>query len=325
MIKSVENYIARNLKNKYYIFIIICFCIVFGLGIWKVLLPKTLSFLSDFFNTQTSKNLEQLDIYSITSDQMSDKNIALLWSKTIYTNIDKSVALPRVFLDYIPKNIDEYNTSTKKKLFISILLPVIILGNELILIDRELMKIAFLDKNVKNIQYYSKKYRIKNFKTINFFEISLSQMNEINEELLQKINIIPISMILAQAAIESGWGSSRFVKEGNALFGEWTWKKNSGLKPKDNKDAKFSVKVFDNILDSINSYMLNLNSHPAYKKMRHYRTITLKEGNVLSGYDTSNYLDQYAEIGYEYVLKVTSMIKNNKFDSFDNIKLEKLN
>jgi Bax protein len=71
--------------------------------------------------------------------------------------------------------------------------------------------------------------------------------------------------------------------------------------------------------------MLNLNSHPAYKKMRHYRTITLKEGNVLSGYDTSNYLDQYAEIGYEYVLKVTSLIKNNKFDSFDNIKLEKLN
>lgn len=156
---------------------------------------------------------------------MSDKKIALRWSKKIYTNIEKNIDLPRVFLNYIPKNIDEYKTSTKKKLFISILLPIIILGNELVLKDRELMKIAFLDKDVKKIQYYSKKYRIKNFKTINFLKVSSSQMNEINEELLQKINIIPISMILAQAAIESGWGSSRFAKEGNALFGEWTWKK----------------------------------------------------------------------------------------------------
>jgi len=256
---------------------------------------------------------------------MSDKNIALRWSKKIYTNIEKDIDLPRVFLDYIPKNIDEYNTPTKKKLFISILLPIIILGNELVLKDRELMKIAFLDKDAKKIQYYSKKYRIKNFKTINFLKVSSSQVNEINEELLQKINIIPISMILAQAAIESGWGSSRFAKEGNALFGEWTWKNNAGLKPKYNKDAKFSVKVFDNISDSVNSYILNLNSHPAYKKMRDYRTIAIKEDKILSGYDTSNYLDQYAEIGYEYVLKVTSMIKNNKFDKFDNIKLEKLN
>ena len=78
---------------------------------------------------------------------MSDKKIALRWSKKIYTNIEKNIDLPRVFLNYIPKNIDEYKTSTKKKLFISILLPIIILGNELVLKDRELMKIAFLDKD----------------------------------------------------------------------------------------------------------------------------------------------------------------------------------
>ena len=119
--------------------------------------------------------------------------------------------------------------------------------------------------------------------------------------------------------------NSQLVKQGNALFGEWTWKNNAGLKPKYNKDAKFSVKVFYKFSDSVNSYILNLNSHPAYKKMRDYRTIAIKEDKILSGYDTSNYLDQYAEIGYEYVLKVTSMIKNNKFDKFDNIKLEKLN
>ena len=129
-------------------------------------------------------------------------------------------------------------------------------------------------------------------------------------------------MMLAQAVIESGWGSSRFAKEGNALFGEWTWKSNAGLKPRDNLNANFSVKSFVNISDSVNSYMLNLNSHSAYKKMRDYRSLMMKNGEKISGSKMANYLDKYAEIGIEYVVKVTDIIHSNKFDKFDNIELE---
>ena len=129
-------------------------------------------------------------------------------------------------------------------------------------------------------------------------------------------------MILAQAIIESGWGSSRFAKEGHALFGEWTWENDVGIKPKENLDANFSVKKFKNLLESMNSYILNLNRHPAYKNMRSYRDLMNKTGNIITGYDTANYLEGYAEIGLEYVTKVTNMIRTNKLYRFEDIVLE---
>jgi Bax protein len=284
--------------------------------------------------TRYSINLQELDKYSLaldnlnfnkeslSSDQIFDTNIAIAWSNQILGNIEKSIPLPRTFLSQLPNDLGKYDTARKKKLFISILLPIILRGNEIVIEEQISMKTAFSENNIEKIEYYSKRYKVKNWKKINFYNMSFAQMIKIKEELLKKINQIPVSMMLAQAAIESGWGSSRFAKEGNALFGEWTWKNNSGLKPRGNVNAKFAVKSFINISASVNSYILNLNSHPAYKRMRNFRFLIIKSGKSLSGVETANYLDKYAAIGFEYVIKVTSMIKNNKFDKFDNIKLE---
>ena len=137
-----------------------------------------------------------------------------------------------------------------------------------------------------------------------------------------KINKIPLSMILSQSIIESGWGSSRFAQEGNALFGEWTWKKNVGIKPRGNLDANFAVKNFKNLLESLNSYILNLNRHPAYSEMRKFRAMKYKAGKKITGYHTANFLNKYAEIGFEYVTKIENMIKSNKLYRFSNAKLE---
>ena len=128
-------------------------------------------------------------------------------------------------------------------------------------------------------------------------------------------------MILAQSIIESGWGSSRFAQEGNALFGEWTWKTNVGIKPKGNLDANFAVKNFKNLLESLNSYILNLNSHPAYYEMRKYRSLKYKTDKKITGYDTANFLNKYAEIGFEYVKKVEDMIKSNRLYNYEYSKL----
>jgi Bax protein len=130
-------------------------------------------------------------------------------------------------------------------------------------------------------------------------------------------------MIIAQAIIESGWGASRFAKEGNALFGEWTWQDNDGIKPNGNLDANFAVKSFKNISESLNSYILNLNRHPAYKEMRNYRSMMFKAGKEIKGYETAVYLENYAEIGLAYVEKVNDMINSNKLYKFENSVLEK--
>ena len=137
-----------------------------------------------------------------------------------------------------------------------------------------------------------------------------------------KVNTIPISMILAQAIIESGWGTSRFAREGNALFGEWTWQKNTGIKPLQKLDANYSVKSFTNITESLNSYILNLNRHDAYKEMRSYRQKKIVNGKEISGYEIANFLDGYAEIGYVYVIKVKEMIISNKLYKYDNLQLD---
>ena len=326
-----------NYSQNYFL-IILAFILflsgIIGPGFWKIESPKFYDFINEKNFTRASINIDKLDKYSLaldnlnlnskslSSDEIFDTNIAIAWSKQILGNAEKGIALPRIFLTQLPNDLDKYDSVRKKKLFISILLPIALRGNEIVMQERKSMKTAFSENNIEKIEYFSRRYKIKKIKKINFYNMSSSQLFEIKEELLKKINQIPISMILAQAAIESGWGSSRFAKEGNALFGEWTWKNNSGLKPRENLNAKFSVKSFINISASVNSYLLNLNSHPAYKKMRNYRFLILKTGKNVSGDKTANYLDKYAEIGFEYVIKVTSMIKSNKFNKFDNIKLE---
>ena len=258
----------------------------------------------------------------LSSDQINNKNIVLEWTNKSLYNVENDLPIARMYFPHIPKNINEFQTQTKKNVFLSILLPIALRGNELVLEERNVMRAAFLSKNIYKIEYLAKKYKVKDFKNINFSNITMSNLSKINKELSIKINKIPISLILAQSIIESGWGSSRFAQEGNALFGEWTWKTNVGIKPKGNLDANFAVKNFKNLLESLNSYILNLNSHPAYSEMRKFRALKYKMGKKITGYETANFLNKYAEIGFEYVIKIEDMIKSNRLYKFQKAKLE---
>ena len=244
------------------------------------------------------------------------------WSKKIMYYVENNLPIPRMYFPYIPKNINEFETQTKKNVFISILLPIALRGNELVLEERKLMKDAFLSNNIHKIENLAKKYNVKNFEKMNFGNLATKNIVKVKNELLMKINKIPLAMILSQSIIESGWGSSRFAQEGNALFGEWTWKKNVGIKPRGNLYANFAVKNFKNLLESLNSYILNLNRHPAYSEMRKFRAMKHRTGKKITGYDTANFLNKYAEIGFEYVTKIENMIKSNKLYRFRNAKLE---
>ena len=259
----------------------------------------------------------------LSSVQFENKNVVFEWSKIILNYVKNDVPIPRMYFPYIPKNISQYETNKKKSVFKAILLPIALRGNEIVLEERNLMKIAFSTNNIYQIELLSKKYKIKNFKRINFSNLNKSELRLIKSELMNKINSIPISLILAQSIIESGWGASRFAQEGNALFGQWTWKNDDGIKPKGNLHANFSVKNFDSLLESVNSYILNLNTHRAYKGLRSFRLSQYNMGKKITGNDMANFLDKYAEIGVDYVIKVKKMIETNQLSKYENSILTK--
>ena len=326
---------SEHIKYKEYINILSIFVLILlfllafvGPGFWRLDSPKFNFIVVQRELSKEVINVNKLDKLNLnknylSSDQINDKNKVLSWSNQIFNNVENNIPLARMYFPFIPKNINKYSTSEKKKVFLSILLPIALKGNELVMEERRLMKGIFLTNNIYKIEYFAKRYNVKNYKKINFGSLTSLQLIKIKKELLIKINKIPISMIIAQAIIESGWGSSRFAREGNALFGEWTWKNNVGIKPKGNLDANFSVKSFKNILESLNSYILNLNRHSAYNELRNYRALMLKTGNNITGYDSAAFLENYAEIGLAYVVKVTDMINSNKLYEFENSVLEK--
>ena len=278
------------------------------------------NFSSPVVNIDTLNQFYSNNNY-LSSNQFENKNVVFEWSKVISNYVKNDVPIPRMYFPYIPKNINQYETIKKKSVFKAILLPIALRANELVLEERKIMKIAFSTNNIYQIELFSKKYKVKNFKKINFSNLNKSELRMIRSELLNKINTIPISLILAQSIIESGWGASRFAQEGNALFGQWTWKNDDGIKPKGNLDANFYVKNFDSLLESVNSYILNLNTHPAYKGLRNFRISQYYAGKDITGNDMANFLDKYAEIGFKYVIKVKNMIEKNQLSIYKNATL----
>ena len=135
------------------------------------------------------------------------------------------------------------------------------------------------------------------------------------------MDIIPVSIALAQAANESGWGTSRFALEGNALFGQWTWSK-SGISPK-NKDPNASHKVlqFQILKASVRAYKNNLNTHNAYKEFREERAKLRESGDRINGLLLTKYLKNYAGIGERYVEILDSIISKNSLTDFDEANL----
>jgi Bax protein len=324
MLTKFKSFIVRH-KSSRCEYDLYFFLIALTLFILGFLVPKDKKFDPDhLLKKQYEFNVTKLKKHSIefTDEQINNKDFVLEWSKKTLTQVHKKGTVSREFFNHIPKKMNEINTVDKKNIFISILLPIALRGNELVLEEREFIKDAISSNDLSQIEYFSKRYKIKDYKKINFAKLSVKQVEEIKSKLLIKVNKIPISMILAQAIIESGWGSSRFAKEGNALFGEWTWQKGVGIKPQEKLDANYSVKNFSNISASLNSYILNLNRHEAYNEMRNYRDKKYRNGDPITGYEAANFLSGYAEIGYQYVTKIKDMIKFNKLERFENLVLE---
>ena len=204
-----------------------------------------------------------------------------------------------IYFTRLPKDLDKIKSTTRKKeTFLQILLPLVVAENEKIKKDRKyLFKILKENQSTDNKNWINKKYK----------EYKVSNKNI--EDLLEKIDIIPTSIALAQAAKESGWGTSRFALEGNAIFGQWTWN-GAGMAPLDkDKDKNHTILKFPLLRASVKAYITNLNTHSGYKNFRKKRQALRASNKNLSGLDLIHELDNYAQTGKEYTKVLELIIK----------------
>ncbi len=248
------------------------------------------------------------------SVRLSAATIEELFKSTNYTlkDVRKNKLVKPISLTLLPSEMKKIENSKKKKnLFIQILLPLIIKENNYIRLDRKkLFNVLNKSKNTRADKVWLnskfKQYGVEN-KDLSTLKIRMDE--------------IPVSMAIAQAAKETGWGTSRFAQEGNALFGQWTWS-GEGIRPSDaDDDSTHKVMKFKVLQASVRAYQRNLNTHTSYKKFRIARAELRDKEKKLDSKILSEYLDKYAETGKEYVKVLQQIIDQNNLTDFDDAKL----
>ena len=260
-----------------------------------------------------------LDIFSLNdlesdSVRLSASTIKQLFEDTDYNlkDVRKKKLVKPIALTLLPQEIKMIeNTKKRKEFFIQIVLPLIIKENNNIRLDR---KTLFSIINKSNNTKAEKQWLEKKYKQYGVRSKDLSTLKIRMDE-------IPVSLAIAQAAKETGWGTSRFAQEGNALFGQWTWS-GEGLKPKDADEGKgHKVMKFNVLQASVRAYQRNLNTHRTYREFRKARAELRDLNKPLDSMQLSKYLNKYAETGNQYVEVLQKIIEQNNLKDFDDAKL----
>ncbi len=260
-----------------------------------------------------------VDIFSLNdletdTVRLNASTIEQLFEDTDYKlkDVRENKLVKPVALTLLPEEIKKIeNTKKRKEFFIQIVLPLILKENNNIKLDRMRLFSIINKSNNTNLE---KKWLDKKYKQYGVPSKDLSTLKIRMDE-------IPVSLALAQAAKETGWGTSRFAQEGNALFGQWTWS-GEGLKPKDSdKNEGHKVMKFNVLQASVRAYQRNLNTHSSYKDFRQARAKLRDEGKKIDSLILVEFLDEYAETGEKYVDVLKKIIKQNDLKDFDDAKL----
>ena len=208
----------------------------------------------------------------------------------------------------------ELDFKERKIAFIDKIRPLIILANETTISRRDFC-VAVVNEAWKSgfIGFDKKQYAdflqiVTDYKIKNIYNL---------KEFFIKLEAIPISLAIAQAALESGWGNSRFVKEANNIFGHWTWDLN-GLVPLDRQEGKtHRIRIFESLNESVAMYVLNLNSNEAYSDFRELRYKFALRGEIFDGLTAIKTMQNYSELGDEYISMIRNLIKQFNLTKFD--------
>ncbi|MBL4740530.1 MAG: glucosaminidase domain-containing protein [Sneathiella sp.] len=251
----------------------------------------------------------QIDVVSLTES----------WSGMSY-DIDEirvGQKVPRYFVEQMPVDIlDIRQVQVRKKVFLSVTLPLILRANEEIIARRSRLQ------SIMSVQELKAELSPSDTSWVTqLTELYGSKPGNMSD-LLGRVDVIPVSLVLAQSIEESGWGTSRFAREGNALFGQRVWSAGQGIVPKEREGGlQYEVKAFDALYQSIRSYIHNLNSHKAYKGLRFERVNLKRDNGYVSGYALSGTLQSYSERGADYIDALRSLIRVNKLNQFEDAKL----
>ena len=222
------------------------------------------------------------------------------------------VMVPADFARRIPERHLALSGADQKQSFINLVLPLIVASNDELVQRRNALKAAFDAKNRAMLEKWAVLYRVDPEKLDDA---------ELAKQLLRRVDTIPVALALAQAAIESGWGTSRFALQGNALFGQWAWTESAGIRPLAASNERAVVRSFGSLLESVRAYMHNLNTHPNYQRFRLARQRLSPQNKTIKAGTLATYLDSYAEIGTAYVDKLRAVISSNNFDQYARARL----
>ncbi len=225
--------------------------------------------------------------------------------------------VPRLFLIKLPVDLREIREPQQRKvLFIKMALPLILHANEIILSDRK--KVLRLIDKLRIGKTISSREQVWLDKKAQEYGLAETDLTE----LVRRVDMIPPSLALAQAAEESGWGTSRFAHEGNAIFGQRTWNGANNMKPERRPEGEtFEVRAFSRLIDGVMSYTRNLNGHVAYDEFRRAREAQRHEGGSLNGYALVENLGRYSERGDAYIETIHTLMRVNKLQAFDRARL----
>jgi len=288
----------------------------------KAVLAYTLNKKNDGTDVDSNNINEKdllFDIFSLNdletdTVRLDASTIKQLFDDTDYKlkDVRETKLVKPVALTLLPNEIKMIeNTTERKEFFIQIILPLILQENNNIRSDRRTLFGIINKSNNTNLE---KKWLEKKYKQYGVASKDLSVLKI-------RMDIVPVSLAIAQAAKETGWGTSRFAQEGNALFGQWTWS-GEGLKPKESDETKgHKVMKFNVLQASVRAYQRNLNTHRSYKNFRLARAELRDREKPLDSLILSKFLNSYAETGDKYVEVLQKIIKQNNLKDFDDSKL----
>ena len=217
-----------------------------------------------------------------------------------------------IYFTQFPRDLEALQrTKLKKETFIKIVLPLIVAENERILEDRNKLILLAKKKFTTDLEKQWLRQKLLEYKV---------KKGDL-KELFVRMDIIPTSIALAQAAKESGWGTSRFALEGNAIFGQWTWS-GQGIAPLDRESNKnHKILKFPILRASVKAYQNNLNTHKSYSKFRQKRSSLRDKNKKIKGLELTETLNNYAQTGSEYTKILNQIIKQNRLMDFEPVRL----
>ena len=225
--------------------------------------------------------------------------------------------VPRLFITSLPHDLAGIQSvDDRKAAFIKLMLPLVLRVNEELLEDR-----ARVEGLVRRL-HEGKRLRAANRAWLDSMSGRYGAETDDFDDLTERLDIVPPSLALAQANEESGWGTSRFAKLGNAIFGQWTFAVGEGIVPLERADGRsHKIKAFGHLHESVANYLANLNRHPAYAEFRRLRAKMRTQGQELNGYVLAGTMTAYSERGADYISTIRSIMRFNDLTDLDGARL----